>query len=100
MSDRIEVNISILEQDAGIIQERIASLKKDIGRLYDIVVDLNAMWEGESKTIFLKKLSQDKESIRGLLQEAERISDKMAEAVTIYKNCENAISQEIDEIHV
>lgn len=100
MSNMIEVNITILEQDAGIIQERITSLKTDIGRLYDIVVDLNAMWEGESKTIFLANLTQDKESIRALLQEAERISDKMAEAITIYKNCEDAVSREIDEIHV
>ncbi len=100
MGNMIEVNISFLEQDAGIMREKIESIKKDIGKLYDVMDELNRMWEGTSKNIFLDKLKTDKDSIEELLREAEKIALHMEDAVDIYRNCENAVSREIDEICV
>ncbi|MBR2409482.1 MAG: hypothetical protein IKB07_11085 [Lachnospiraceae bacterium] len=100
MGNIIEVNIGLLEQDAGIIEERLRKIKGDVNKLYEIMDQLNGMWEGMSKLIFLNKLEQDKDCIEELLGEAEKVALHMKEAVEIYRNCESAVSLEIDEICV
>lgn len=100
MGDMIEVNISLLKQDAEQIEERIAGLKQGVNKLCDIGTELDAMWEGEAKKIFVTNLARGRNSIDCLLQEAGRISKLLKEAVGIYQNCENAVSLEIDEIRV
>lgn len=100
MGKVIKVNMSFLAQDAGIMRERLERLNKDVGRLYDVMDELNGMWEGVSKSIFLDKLKLDKDCIEELLGEVERVVLHMEKAVDIYRNCENAVSREIDEICV
>ena len=100
MGNVIEVNISFLEQDAGVMREKIESLKKDVRKLYDVMDELNGMWEGTSKNVFLDKLKADKDSIEELLRDAEKIALHVEDAVDIYRSCENAVSREIDEICV
>lgn len=100
MSDIIEVNISTLQQDCGTMTEKIASLDKKVKRLYDVIAELNGLWEGESKNVFLNHLQKDQNAIDELIQEAEKIANHMQEAVDIYTTCENDVSREIDAIRV
>ena len=100
MGNIIEVKINTLEQDADAVREKMEGIKKTVAKLDSIMAELNGMWEGQSKKIYLQKLEKDKGSIDVLLQEADRLSNKMSEAAVIYKNCERAVGQEIDEIRV
>ncbi len=100
MGNIIEVNINTLEQDTDAVRDKMEGIKREVAKLDRIMSELNGMWEGASKKIYLQKLAQEKENIDALLEEADRIAKKMGEAVTIYKKCEMAVGQEIDEIRV
>ena len=100
MGDIIEVNVSLLKQDAEQIEERIAILKQGVDRICDVERELDGIWEGEAKKIFAVNLARDRSDIGILLQEAGRISELLKEAYQIYRNCEDAVSLEIDEIRV
>lgn len=96
----IEVNISTLEQDTTGMEEKIAHLKERAEELNTIMDELNKMWEAASKDIFLAKVEKSKARLGDLLKEAEAYAGKMDNAVTVYRNCEAAVGQEVDAIRV
>lgn len=100
MNDRIEVNTNVLRRDADSMKEWIEELKKNAFGLNSIIEELNKMWTGKSKEVYIANISGEIERLRGLLQETERMIKKISEAVNIYDTCENSVSQEIDEIRV
>lgn len=100
MDGVIDVNISILEQDAQVLQEKIEGIKAEVTRMRTITEELNKMWDGRAKAIFLFQLKKDNEELDELIKTTEKISRKIESAAEIYKKCETEVGQEVDSVHV
>ena len=100
MDSVIDVNIGILEQDAQVLQDKLEAIKADVARMRTVTEELNRMWEGRAKTIFLSQLKNDNEELDELIKSAEKIADKIESAAEIYKKCEAEVGQEVDSVHV
>lgn len=98
MSEVIEVNTSILEQDVSLLNEHAALIKKNIYKMYRITDELNGMWVGPAKDAFVSNLYTERDEMIEALKEAERIVELINRAVEVYKKCELSVNEEIENL--
>lgn len=100
MADIIEINISTLGTDITNMRTELTNLRSEMDKAYASVAELDQMWNGPANDAFNQAFQADKQGMEEMCKIIESLIEYMENAEKEYRNCESAVSAEIDAIRI
>ena len=100
MADYIEVNMKTLEQDTRNMEEKLETIKREMGSMFDSVAELDTMWDGPASDEFKRQVNMDSQVFDEVCRAVDGMLDSMRNAIKSYNECEAAVSAEINRINI
>jgi len=100
MADYIEVNMEILEQDTSDMEEKLESIKREMGSMFESIAELDTMWDGPASDEFKRQFSADSQAFEEICKAVDGMLDGIRNAIKSYNECETTIGDEINRINV
>ena len=98
--EKIAVNTTVLSRNRDEISNQLRVITDKMQRMQDEVAQLNNMWTGVASEAFNRAFNNDIKFLLSISKQMQNIIDYETNAVTEYDNCEQKISQLIQEIRV
>lgn len=98
--NEIKVNTVRLNKDASDINSLIKNMEKKLADMQSNVIQMNQMWEGETKNAFVKVFNDDMNAAKTVIKELKAIYSYEVNAKTEYDKCEVKVADIIKSIHV
>lgn len=99
-SSSIEVSISALATDVIALEQRLRSFCNHMRNAYELVRELDTMWDGEANREFVRQFSLDARACEEISTELEHLIGCMQFAQEEYIRCENQVGECIRAISV
>lgn len=96
----IEISTSWLDNDITRMQERLDNLVAAKSQVYRCLENLNAMWEGATKQIFINQTRIDEMVLRGLINNLNNLIECMQYAKSEYEKCTDEVNSKIAGIRL
>ena len=100
MAKEIEINTLSLSKDIDTIHSHLNAINKDLGKMYDAVRVLDSMWDGPANAAFNEQFSKDRQDMKLLCDNIQRIIDCLHYAKNNYNSCEATVSTIISSIDI
>lgn len=98
--EEITVNTVTLSNDRNEIEEQLENIKMQMDEMASSVTALNQMWSGNANSVFNKAFNDDMKFLISVCDNIQKVLDYEATAIAEYNNCEQKISQMIEEISI
>ena len=97
---RIRVTTESLSSDKQTIRAQVRTMKTQISLLRRDIIELNAMWEGEAKTLFVKTAREDVKELAEAVKELEALVEYEDNALTQYERCEKDVAAYVSQLSI
>lgn len=96
----IEVDTQQLERDKETVKERLMQVEQSLKRVYELVEELDAMWDGPANLAFRQQFANDRESFEEMCREVKNLIESLAYAKMEYEKCENQVKAAVAAIRI
>ena len=96
----IETNTEAMKTDVGNISEHIDKLRQAANEMESVLSALPSSWEGDAATVYEKRLKDDIENLRELIDMLAVLNGGTDNARQMYENCESNVADIIASINV
>lgn len=100
MGNFIEVDTVQLNQDKNTAHDMIISVQADLERIYQQVVELDAMWDGVANEAFIKVFASDRQLFDMICGEGKALVNSINSARIEYEKCEVQVNDVIKAIRI
>ncbi|SFB82452.1 WXG100 family type VII secretion target [Butyrivibrio sp. YAB3001] len=100
MAERMANNLESFNGDIDEYRVHLQQLTDHFNEMITHMSELNSMWEGEAHNDFLSTFEVDKSKTFAMLDDFKKVLSELEFAHTEYSQCENNISNMIEEMSV
>ena len=97
---KFEVETNQVKSMTDSYQATLSEISSVKARLYEVMTQLDGMWQGEAHDKFEAEYTSDTERLQELLDSLKHVGENISEARISYENCEAEVKNTISAINI
>lgn len=87
------VSTGSLQNVAKNVAEQVVKYNKSVERIYEIGVELDAMWDGDANKKFISVIGNDRERFNAMSKLLMQYIDALNQSAKVYVETENSVKE-------
>lgn len=97
---KFEVETNQVKAMAESYQETLSQISSGRAKLYEVMAQLDGMWQGQAHNAFAAEYMADTERLGDLLTQLQRVGENISDARISYDTCEQEVKSIIQAIEI